>query len=177
MPAEDPTETAIRELIDKEAIRTVLSRFCRGVDRGDAQALESVYHPGALENHGDFVGSAADWIGLALDAAPRHFTVMHHSLGASNIDLNGDVATVETYFSAGCVLRDDPNTDAGPTATTLHGRYIDRFERRDGAWRIATRVVVKDFRELRPITNPDEKYPQGHWGSADPIYDALGNPR
>jgi hypothetical protein len=169
---DDPTATAIRELIDKEAIRTVLARFCRGVDRGDAQALETVYHPGALEKHGDFVGTAADWMRLALDVAPQHFTVMHHSLGTSNIELSGDVAAVETYFSAGCVLRGD--ADSEPVATTIHGRYVDRFERRDGVWRIANRVVVKDFREVRPIFDPKEKYPLGRWGDTDPVYESLG---
>ncbi len=172
MSDEDPTATAIRELIDKEAIRTVLAQFCRGVDRGDAEALEGVYHPGALENHGDFIGSAADWMRLALDVAPQHFTVMHHSLGTSNIELNGEIATVETYFSAGCVLR--AGTDGDSVATTIHGRYADRFERRDGDWRIANRVVVKDFREVRPITDPDERYPMGRWGANDPVYEALG---
>jgi ketosteroid isomerase-like protein len=170
-----PTPAPIRELIDKEAIRTALARFCRGVDRGDMQALQSVYHPDALENHGDFVGSAADWMLLALDVAPRHFSVMHHSLGASNIELDGDVAAVETYFSAGCVIRDPDGTD--PVVTTIHGRYVDRFERRDGFWRIANRLVVKDFREVRPISDPEENYPKGRWGEADPVYEIPGTPQ
>jgi hypothetical protein len=163
------------QLIDKEAIRTVLGRFCRGVDRGDARALASVYHAGALEHHGDFAGSAADWMRLALDVAPQHFTVMHHSLGTSNIELMGDIAAVETYFSAGCVMRGE--TEGAPVATTIHGRYVDRFERRDGEWRIANRVVVKDFREVRQIDDPEEKYPLGRWGAGDPVYETLGQSR
>ena len=144
------------------------------MDRGDGQALQSVYHLGALENHGDFVGSAADWMRLALDVAPQHFSVMHHSLGTSNIELNVDSAAVETYFSAGCVVRGGDGTN--PVATTIHGRYVDRFERRDGSWRVANRVVVKDFREVRPISDPEESYPKGRWGTADPLYEALGRP-
>jgi SnoaL-like protein len=169
---DDATTTAVFQLIDKEAIRAVLGRFCRGVDRGDSEALESVYHAGALEIHGDFAGSAADWMRVALDVAPQHFTVMHHSLGTSNIELKGDVAAVETYFSAGCVIRS--TTEGAPVATTIHGRYVDRFERRHGEWRIAKRVVVKDFREVRQINDPEEKYPLGRWGADDPVYKPLG---
>jgi hypothetical protein len=174
---DDQTAAAIRELTDKEAIRTVLARFCRGVDRGDAQELNSIYHPAALETHGDFSGSAADWIRLALEAAPQHFTIMHHSLGTSHIELHGDVASVETYFSAGCVMRAESDSPADPVATTIHGRYVDRFERRDKVWRIANRVVVKDFREVRAISDPRENYPIGRWGTADPVYHVLGQVR
>ena len=34
-------EAALRELLDKQAIREVSMRYCRGVDRGDAELISS----------------------------------------------------------------------------------------------------------------------------------------
>jgi hypothetical protein len=47
---------ALQQLIDKLEIHEVLTRYCRGIDRCDAELLESVYHPDATDNHGQFVG-------------------------------------------------------------------------------------------------------------------------
>ena len=53
-------------------------------------------------------------------------------------------------------------------------RYVDRFERRDGEWRIAHRVAVTDWSRL---TAPDDWWPLpehhrlGARGATDPIYD------
>ena len=52
---------AIQELLDKEAIRTVIHRLARAVDRRDLAQLQSCYHPDAMEERS---------IGLARDSAP-----------------------------------------------------------------------------------------------------------
>ena len=44
-------------------------------------------------------------------------------------EIDGDVAHAETYWFYGAKNRDGSNWLAG-------GRYLDRLERRDGAWRI-----------------------------------------
>ena len=53
MPSEDPAAAA-------EAIRQAALRYCRGVDRLDAELMRSAYHDDATDDHGVFVGSAAD---------------------------------------------------------------------------------------------------------------------
>lgn len=40
------------ELLDREAIRDCLARYCRGVDRLDRALLLSTYWPGAEDDHG-----------------------------------------------------------------------------------------------------------------------------
>lgn len=44
-------EANISELLDREAIRDCLYRYCRGIDRGDEAALRSTYWPDAHDNH------------------------------------------------------------------------------------------------------------------------------
>ncbi len=48
-------EEMVRELHDKEAIRTVIATYSRGIDRRDRELLLSCYHPDAVDDHGLFV--------------------------------------------------------------------------------------------------------------------------
>src|SRR5690606_8703026 len=45
-------EGALQAALDREAIHTVLMRYCRGVDRLDRDLIASVYHPDAYDHHG-----------------------------------------------------------------------------------------------------------------------------
>jgi hypothetical protein len=65
-------------------------------------------------------------------------------IGNILIRIDGDKAAVESYLWAVSVI----DGEAGPRDVTTAGRYLDRFERRGGEWRIAERMVVHDwFRE------------------------------
>ncbi len=75
----------------------------------------------------------------------RHATIdssLHYVTNVL-IDLDGDTADVESYCL--CYLRQAPAVAGGPQSrATVKCRYVDRFERRDGQWRIADRIVVFD---------------------------------
>jgi len=49
-------ETALQRLLDKDAIRDCIHRYCRGIDRADEAALLSSYWPDAYDNHGAYAG-------------------------------------------------------------------------------------------------------------------------
>src|SRR5882762_4106907 len=51
-------DKGLRALLDEREITAVLHRYTRGVDRCDAAAIKSVYHPDARDRHGDFDGLA-----------------------------------------------------------------------------------------------------------------------
>jgi ketosteroid isomerase-like protein len=157
----------VEELLDIEAIRAVLYRWCRAMDRHDAELLASAYWDDAAEWHGAFQGPAAEFCERAL-RGPSSFEVMRHSIGTVNVELEGDVARSEAYFVATGILRE---RRAGDRMLRVHeGRYIDRFERRHGEWRISRRTVVKDFIDLRPLNEPDEPYPASEQGDGDLVY-------
>jgi ketosteroid isomerase-like protein len=143
-------EPPISELAAKDAIRTVLHRYCRAIDRCDAELLAGVYHEGAVVDHGE-PGLASDFQRHVFTQLRASWTATQHLIGNVLIELDGDTAFSEAYFIAHHVTR----TPAGqlPTLVALGGRYVDRFERRDGAWRIADRVLVKDWQETRPYAD------------------------
>jgi hypothetical protein len=96
-----------------------------------------------------------------------------HFLGNCLIEFEGeDVAFVETYCQAFQRLRD---ASRAGTLQDLHVlcRYLDRFERRDGRWAIAARVVVYETQDVREVADTDP-FPAGFavqvHGAADPLY-------
>jgi hypothetical protein len=55
---------------------------------------------------------------------------------------------------------------------TFSGRYIDRFELRDGAWLIASRTLRNEWSNVEPVAAPMRGtwVASGRGGSPDPIY-------
>jgi hypothetical protein len=63
-------------------------------------------------------------------------------IGQVNIlEFDGDVALGEVYFQAFHRLV----ADGRERDLFVAGRYVDRYERRDGAWKIAHRSEVNDW--------------------------------
>jgi SnoaL-like domain len=140
------SEERLDRYLSKQEIREVLARYARGVDRADAGLLKSCYHPDAIEEHGgNYTGNAFEYVDGAVPRI-REMGVMQHLLGTSHIELDADKAWVETYIWTFARFAND----AGSTDTFTGGRLVDRFERRDGAWKIAHRRTVFDWNRDTP---------------------------
>ena len=131
------------ELLDRQDIHDALIRFSRGMDRFDRDAFLSAFHADAEIAAGTFVGQPVALYDWARDMHDVGQTATHHALLNHSCDLDGDTAHTETYYLFAARNRDDSNWIAG-------GRYIDRFERRDGAWRIAVRSTVIEWSGVLP---------------------------
>lgn len=163
-------------LWDREMIRDCLYRYCRGIDRTDEAALRSAYWPDGTDDHGAYCGSAAgfvDWAMQALPSIERGVHQLHNIL----IELRGAEAAVESYFTA---WQRQPGADGGLVELMMAGRYVDRFEKRAGEWRVADRVVVFDWVDERPAPDKSEAERFAHRTSigrrwpADPVYRLFG---
>jgi ketosteroid isomerase-like protein len=165
----------LQQLLDREAIRDCIYRFCRGVDRVDEDALRSVYWHDATGRHGAHQGDAASFIEGVLRNRKGGGRAIH-LIGNILIEWHGDVAAVESYFRTTLDARDAGNR---PQETLLAGRYLDRFERRNSEWRIAVRTVVYDWvrhTELKADTDAERfgsRQPMGAHKPADALYDLL----
>lgn len=144
---EQPCQSTLQALLDKDAIRDCLYRYARGIDRADEALLRSAYWPDAHDCHGAYRGSVDGFITQALPRLRAGGRGVHQ-ISNVLIELHADLAAVESCFLA---LQ---TTAAAPAlATFLCGRYLDRFERRGSEWRIADRTVVYDWIEER--TRPE----------------------
>jgi len=140
----DPARLAgLAQLLDRQAISDCLVRFSRGMDRFDRALFLSAFHTDAVISAGDFVGGPANAYDWASELHELGQSATQHNLLNHSCDLDGDTAHCETYYLfVGC-NRDQTNWLAG-------GRYIDRMERRDGAWRIALRCNAIEWSSVLP---------------------------
>lgn len=159
-------------VMDRMEITDLLGRYCRGLDRVDEETLRSIYHEDAIEDRGEglFIGNAQDWVGWTLSVLPA-FKLTQHCIMNVLIDVQGNIAFGETYFQAyhrfGDAevneVHDTPAAQAqgpksiawpeGPTELILAGRYLDRFERRAGEWKISYRKMVCDWCRTQPVAD------------------------
>ena len=163
----------LARLLAERMIRRRLLEYCRGIDRCDAALVASVYHPDGTDDHGAFRGLGVDFARRATDTLRDHAEATLHVLGDPLIDfLSDDCATVETYVHAEHRCRDE----AGPYLEMFGGRYVDRFERRDGEWRIAHRLCIREWDRRTPIEPafPPGRFTEGRRDRSDPAY---GPPR
>lgn len=151
----------------EHAITRVLHRYCRAMDRIDAELGYTVWHPAGLADYGPvFDGTGRgfiDWV------CSFHRTLDAHSHQIANalIDVDGDVAVSETYVTVALLA----TVEERRVVTTGRGRYLDEWSHRDGRWAIDRRRYVHDFSVKQVVdVNPG-------WGrrdAADPSYALLG---
>jgi hypothetical protein len=168
-------EDNIAELLDREAIRDCIYRYCRGIDRADEAALRSAYWPDATDQHGPYSGPVEgffQWVGKIFQGGARNV----HMVGNVLIEFAAPEAIVETYFLA---LQRGPGRDERLRQVLIAGRYCDVFQKRDGEWRIARRVVVYDWLDEQAAAAESEetrfgpRLPFGTRFPDDPIYGLL----
>jgi hypothetical protein len=128
----------LERMADKEEIRECLVRFSRGMDRSDRETFLSAFHDDAVMAAGPYVGDVAGCYDWAVPMHEEGQILTHHSLLNSTIDIDGDTAHSETYYIFVARNRDESLWMAG-------GRYIDRVERRNGAWKIALRTNIIEW--------------------------------
>lgn len=156
-------DARLTELLDREAIRDCIFRYCRGIDRADEAALRSSYWEDAHDSHGAYNGPAEGFIKFALEVfrtGPRNVHQVSNILIAFG---DPGIAAVESYFNA---LQRGPDATGAVRQFLLAGRYCDRFEKRNGEWRVASRTVVYDWVEEQ--TPPAESEPV-RFGKRQPI--------
>ena len=169
---------ALQRLIDKDEIRDLMSRYARGVDRADWDAVRATYHTDAYDDHGDYKGGIDGFIKFAQSRTGGATQVMHF-LGECLIEsVSSTVAIVETYFMTAHTLGPEAQAQygakakEGPVQLSHYGRYADRVEKRDGVWRIAHRIVIFESTRLALGEVPPIKadWAQHRRDKSDPIF-------
>jgi hypothetical protein len=133
------------ELKARIAIEDTIKRFIRGIDRQDWELARSTYHDDAIDEHGFFCGPPDAFLAVVA-AAHTHQTHSMHVMSNMLIEFVArDRALVETY----CLVfqRFGPSAEGvAPGSLGIRklatSRYVDLFEARGGAWRVAHRTLV-----------------------------------
>jgi ketosteroid isomerase-like protein len=160
----------LQELLDKTAIHETLMRYARGVDRGDSELICSAYHPDAIDEHGvaDYTGES---VGPGLVELMAQVPVSMHHITNHWIVLHGDgSAGCESYFT----VWQSHHAEGADAMLHALGRYVDRFEQRDGEWRIAHRLVIVEHTNVVVAGTAAPSAPgRGSRDRNDPSYQVL----
>lgn len=154
-----PDAARLQSLLDKQDIVELVYRMARAVDRCDAALMESLFHPDATDDHGMFQGTAKAFVPWVMEVLAS-MKATQHLIGNVLIELDGDRASAETYFVAHHVIAADQGgiflaAKAGEPDQFMvaGGRYLDRFEKRDGAWKFSHRHAIYDWNAEGPSTD------------------------
>jgi hypothetical protein len=166
-------QQAIRTLLVKERLHELEMAYCRGVDRRDPDLLRSIFFEDAVEEHGDmYRGSATDFVDWVFNEFIGKYELTTHYVLNEWYRVDEDRAEGETHRISHHRVR---TPEAKETIAAC--RTFNRYECRNGIWKISYRGVVRDWIYERPI---DEALYVGTYamalskpGQADRSYDVL----
>jgi hypothetical protein len=141
----DDLRREVRELRDKEAIRTVLDTYAFLLDTARWRDIpDAVFTPDAVDHHSPEAGPSAvphgrDDIARFLDVTMTSLAGSQHMLGNSVIEIDGDTAHSRTYGA--CAHWRTGGPDPLPSDLTVAVAYDDTWRRTADGWRISERWV------------------------------------
>lgn len=142
--AEAPTH---QDPADQVAIERLLLTYARRIDAGDFAGVGALFAHGTIATEdGTALATGADAVEALYVATTRRYEddgtphTKHVTTNAVvDVDPSGDRAECHSYFTVFQGLADFP------LQAIISGRYVDTFERVDGAWRFAERRMVPEL--------------------------------
>jgi SnoaL-like protein len=176
------TDAVLQEMVDEFELRRLVHTYCRAVDRGDITLLKTLYHHDAVDAHGRFSQGSADAFLDQLTAARPYIRSMQHNVTTANFAINGQSAEGEIYTIAVHTLAGNGRD----VDLVVGGRYLDKYEKRHGTWKIIERTIVTDWAKVTDPSAMDLSHPitkdtvKGKPGADDPsfgFFSLLGSAR
>jgi hypothetical protein len=154
-------------------------RYTRGLDRHDESLMAKVFWPEASISYGSSVTVAElpAWANAGHSNSAAH---QHHVTGLT-LDVAGDTAHEEGYilYSSDMPRNKAADTPGAPTpgraapkamATLGTGRYVNRYERRNGEWRLIVHEYVHDISMRLEAVDLCATGCLGRWDTTDISY-------
>lgn len=134
----------------RNRIHDALLAYTRGIDRLDGELVASAFHPGAvLEGYGQPGETTIEaFVERAIPSLRAGYSATQHRMSNISIDKRDDHVAVETYVLAFHLREHDDRPDQ---LFTFNGRYIDRFTKVDGEWKIAHRRLRYDWSKVEDV--------------------------
>jgi hypothetical protein len=149
------TDSALQEMIDEFELRKLVHAYCRAVDRGEFEQLRGLYHHDATDAHGGFSNGGADDFLAQLERTRPYIRSMQHNVTTVNFVIDGCRAEGEVYTIATHTLAGRDND----LDVIVGGRYLDKYEKRDGSWKFVDRTIVTDWAHVNDPSSVDLSHP------------------
>jgi hypothetical protein len=154
---------------DKLAIRDVLSRYCRGLDRMDKAMAYGVFSEDASALYYDMYEGTGrgfvDWAWQVHAAMERH----SHQISNVLIQLDGDTASSESYVTVTLW----PRYADDMMEIVCRGRYLDRWQKTDKQWLIVDRKHILDMQSTNGVPDVDAPNKESARDESDPSFSYI----
>lgn len=128
-----PTDAAIAQLLERQAIVDLLLRYASTIDTKDFVTLRSLFCEDIHGRYGDEVVDGADNLLEWIDSKTADVIWQHHYLNVYHVDFVSDTeAKTLTYHTS-----HQTKADAPDTCVKIVARYHDTVRKVDGVWKIA----------------------------------------
>lgn len=166
-------DASIEELAARDSLRRLVTAYSRAVDRRDFVLLRSLYHDDAVEAHGEmFSGGPDAYVDFMRKALSAYEASAHYVVNMA-FEIDGDEAEGEIH-------KINYHRTHGPDAHEIvtGSRSLDRYARRGGEWRFASRSITLDWAgrqavDPRAYTDFAAGSPPGRSGPDDLSYQML----
>lgn len=145
----DIDQKRLHDILARDEIYQLCCTYMRGQDRLDPVAHRSVFWDDARLSYGIYEGGPDGFVEFAQGALTPHLS-NHHMIGQVQIEVEGDEAYGEVYYQAFHRIKEE---DGAETDLFVSGRYVDRYERRGGVWKIAYRSELVDWVRSEPAAD------------------------
>lgn len=169
----EPYVVGMSEMLDKFALQQLAWTYCHAIDRGDLRLVRSLYHDDAIDDHGPMFRGSPDEYVAWLPSMLANWEITSHVISNMLFLIDGNQAEGELVVLA---YHRTPAPDS--RELIARGRYLDRYEKRDGIWRFLRRSLVLDSMEERttPIGDGpslDEGIEKGRTDAGDACFTRL----
>lgn len=160
----------LQTVADRQAITDIIYRYCRSMDRMDAELGYTLWHDDSIADYGSVYSGSGT--GLIDHLCEQHKHTLYHSHQMSNIiiELDGNRAGSESCVTANLRIQHGEQVKQ----MTVWSRYIDTWSKRDGRWAIDKRIAIRDFDEIRDIAPLSQIESPGRRDHSDISYTVLG---
>jgi hypothetical protein len=145
-------DAALREIADRTLIRELMDRYGTVHDSGTPEEYADLFTadgeiavgggPVLVKGREALMAQAQrdhDRFGET-DANGRWSSIMRHLISNAQIEITGDTTAEGTCYVTTVVRKGD----VGPAILSI-SRYVDRYVKADGQWRIARREIFLEF--------------------------------
>lgn len=134
---------------DRLKIQQALYTYCRAIDRIQLDLLDQVFHRDALIDRANTTITLEQFV-TNVSARQPTLPTAFHMIGNVLIDfVDDDNAFVETYCLA---LERHNDSEKGAVDRSVRLRLGDHFQRREGQWKIARRLMIIDHEQAIPVS-------------------------
>jgi hypothetical protein len=139
---------ASQRLADESEIRRIRRLWAFARDQGDWDTVATLFHPNAPVSISWYNGNAEGFVenSRRMFGHTKPEARSKHWFGNDRLTLNGNRALIETDIE----VRTRDNIDGVLFDFTYEGRFFDRFEKRQGAWKIAQWTCLYDSDKVAP---------------------------